>query len=244
VVKRARMLGGAVNERDFEKQYEKCKDLSVRNLFEQIALCNTQASVDAAVTVAKLLHQEGINEQNYVLYFVLFETNNSFVIDSLIGSRDPFLLFSSIIPNWFMLKIVFMLLSRFKKSELCEKCLFALLGVIQNAYKSSRYGFDIYPLSVSDVYNIGKYLDKKVDQLERRNRLLLDILLDIYNVGINNDSRRIKQVALEANNIRMSFFDERKQMNDVIPDVLLLEGKYRKRQIKPGIAYGTTTKKK
>ena len=68
-------------------------------------------------------------------------------------------------------------------------------------------------------------------------------LLDIYDVGINNSSRRVKHVALEANDVRMSFFDSRKNMNDVIPDVLLLEGDRLKKQIKPGITYQTRAKK-
>jgi hypothetical protein len=243
VVKKVRIPASTVREEDFLKEYEKLKGVSIRGLFDRISLCNTQAEVDAAVTVARLLCLDGINERNYALYFVLFETNNSFVIDNLIGSRDPFLLFSSITPNWFILRAVFALLSRFKRSDIYEKCLLSLLGVIQNAYKSSKYGFDLYPLSVSDVYNIGKYLDKKKDQLDRRNRLILDILLDIYNVGINNASRRVKHVALEANDVRMSFFDSRKNMNDVIPDVLLLEGDRLKKQIKPGITYQTRVKK-
>jgi len=49
---------------------------------------------------------------------------------------------------------------------------------------------------------------------------------------------RIKRVAIMANSIRMAFFDERKDMSDAIPDVLLIKSDYKKRQIKPGIVIG------
>lgn len=64
---------------------------------------------------------------------------------------------------------------------------------------------------------------------------MLSKLLDIHNVGINNKKIKVKRVAIMANSIRMAFFDERKDMSDAIPDVLLLSSDYRKRQIKPSI---------
>jgi len=45
-----------------------------------------------------------------------------------------------------------------------------------------------------------------------------------------------------ANNIRMAFFDDRKDMSDAIPDVLLIKSDYKKRQIKPGITIGRSDK--
>ena len=91
---------------------------------------------------------------------------------------------------------------------------------------------------MSDVYNIGKYMEKKKDQKDATNRLLLNILFDIYNVGINSRNMEIKRVTIMANSIRMAFFDERKDMSDTIPDVLLLGSDFRKRQIKPTIEIG------
>ncbi len=228
------------NNREVEltKKNEKIKDNAVLSLFRNIALCTSREGVDAAFVIARFLDAEGINENNFLLYLLILETNNSFVIDGLTGKRNPFLLFSSINPSWFMLKETFRILARFKRNEICEKGLFSFLGIIQNAYKLSNFGFSLYELSISDVYNIGKYLDKKKGQDDETNILLLGILLDIYNVGINNKKMRIKRVAIMANSIRMAFFDERKDMSDAIPDVLLIKSDYKKRQIKPGIVIG------
>jgi len=223
------------NENDLLKEYEKLKQRIIISIFENIMLCNTDRTVDIAFTLARYINAIGINNDNYIIYFVLLETNNDYVIESLIGEKNPFLLFSPIRPNWYMLRETFRILSQFKMEEINEKCLLALLGVIQNTYKEPKFGYSVYRLSVSDVYNIGKYLNKKKDQLDEVNRLILDILFDIYLLGVESVSQIQKQIALKANLIRMAFFDNRKKMSDVIPDVLLIKEVYQKKSIEPGI---------
>jgi hypothetical protein len=193
------------------------------SLTRSVILCNTPEHVDAAAALAQVISSTGMNNRNYLLFLTLLETNNPSVIDILIGRRNPFLLFSPIKPNWFLIKETFRILATYKGNELYDKALLALLGVVQNAYKTSKDGNTIYPLRMSDVYNIGKYLDKERDQLDPRNRLLLEILYDIYFVGIDSEKRGTKQIGIKANDIRMAFFDNTKRMLDAIPDVLLVK---------------------
>ena len=193
------------------------------SLARNVMLCTTPEHVDAAAALAQMISGEGMNNRNYLLFLVILETNNPFVIDILVGQRNPFLLFSPIKPNWFLVKETFRILAKYKGNELSVKSLLALLGVIQNAYKTSKDGYKIYPLRMSDIYNIGKHLDKDRDQLDPRNRLLLEILYDIYFVGIDSDDRAMKQIGIKANDIRMAFFDHTKRMVDAIPDVLLVK---------------------
>jgi hypothetical protein len=193
------------------------------SLTRSVILCNTPEHVDATAALAQAISSEGMNNRNYFLFLTLLETNNPFVIDVLLGQRNPFLLFSPIKPHWFLLRETFRILAKFKRNELSVKVLLALLGVIQNAYKTSHDGYKIYALRMSDIYNIGKHLDKDRDQLDPRNRLLLEILLDIYSVGIDSESSAAKQIGIKANGIRMAFFDHTKRMLDAIPDVLLVK---------------------
>ncbi len=202
--------------------YRKKVRNAIQHLCQGVLLCNTEAAVDAAAALAKVINHQGLNNQNYLLFLVLLETNNQFVIDALIGERNPFLLFSAIKPNWFLIKETFRILAKYKANELCEKALLALLGVVQNTYKTSKYGYRLYPLTTSDVYNLGKYLDKSKGQQEERNRLLLEILFDLYFVGVDADNRNSVQVGIKANEIRMCFFDNMKKMADAIPHVLLI----------------------
>jgi hypothetical protein len=197
------------------------------SLTRTVILCATPEQVDAAAALAQLISAQGMNNRNYLLFLTLLETNNPFVIDVLIGDRNPFLLFASIKPNWYLLRETFRVLAKYKSDELSEKALLALMGVVQNAYKTSKDGYKIYPLSLSDVYSIGKHLDKEREQLEPRNRLLLDILFDIYYIGIDSDDRNTIRVGIKANDIRMAFFDHTKKMVDELPDVLLTKDSMR-----------------
>ena len=196
---------------------------SLLSLARGVLLCNTPENVDAATALAAAVNRAGMNNRNYLLFLKFLETNNPSVIDALVGNRNPFLLFSPIKPNWFLLKETFRILAKFTGNELSLKVLLALLGVVQNAYKTSKDGYRIYPLRMSDVYNIGKHLDKERDQLDPRNRLLLEILFDIYFVGIDSEVRATKRIGIKANDIRMAFFDHTKRMVDAIPDVLLVK---------------------
>ncbi len=196
---------------------------SLLSLARSVILCNTPEHVDAAAGLAQAASGEGMNNRNYLLFLTLLETNNPCVIDMLVGARNPFLLFSPIKPNWFLLKETFRILAKFKGNELSLTALLALMGIVQNAYKTSKDGYKIYPLHISDIYNIGKHLDKDADQLQPRNRLLLEILFDLYFVGIDSDDRATKQIGIKANEIRMAFFDHTKRLIDAIPDVLLVK---------------------
>jgi len=196
---------------------------SLLRLARHVILCTTPEQVDAAAALAAVVSGEGMNNANYLLFLTLLETNNPAVVDILVGPRNPFLLFSPIKPNWFLLRETFRILAKFKGNELSVKVLLALLGIVQNAYKASKDGYKIYPLRMSDIYNIGKHLDKERDQLDPRNRLLLEILFDIYFVGIDSEDRSPKQIGIKANDIRMAFFDNTKRMIDAIPDVLLVK---------------------
>jgi hypothetical protein len=193
------------------------------SLARNVILCNTPEHVDAAAALAQVVSRSGMNNRNYLLFLTLLETNHPIVIDALVGPRNPFVLFSPIKPNWFLVKETFRILAKFKGNELSVTALLALMGIVQNAYKTSKDGYKIYPLRMSDVYSIGKHLDKGRDQLDSRNRLLLEILFDIYFVGIGSDDRGAKLIGIKANDIRMAFFDNTKRMLDAIPDVLLVK---------------------
>ena len=206
---------------------------AVLSLFNMTVLCNTELGVDSSVALARFVSHEGLNEGNYLLFFVMLSTNNPYVIDALIDRREPALLFAPIKPNWFLVKESFKILARFRHDEMYEKLLLALLGIIQNVYKTSKSGYKLYPLRISDVYNLGKFLNKDKGQGFGLNCLLLDILDDIYQVGIVRDSAEAKDVALKANRIRMSFFDDRIRMADTIPNVLLVGDTETGRAIRP-----------
>lgn len=193
------------------------------SLVNRVLLCTSEIDVDASVALARALSMSGITHSSYLAALRFLESNNSHVVNALVGRRKPGLLFRNVKPNWFLVKETFRLLAQFSRETLLDKVLAALLGIVQGAYKTSRFGYSVYPLTISDIYSIGKYLDKEQHQDTPNNRLILDLLFDIYQMGVSGEDEKMKSVAISANLIRMAFFDETKRMTDVIPHILLLD---------------------
>jgi hypothetical protein len=187
-------------------------------------------SANAAIGLAFFLSKKaGLTPDNYPIFFRLIESGNPWVIDTLVGDKDPAKLMGSIQFNTFMIKECFRMLTRWKPGEIYPKALIVIYGLLSVCYRVPEEGYRIFPLTVSDVNNLGKHLDKAKDQMDPLNRVVLTMLDEISSLiepQKPTPSDEIKDVALQANNIRGKFLDITKKMNEVIPDVLLVRGDY------------------
>ena len=208
--------------------------LHVENkILQQIVACRTPEAVEAATSYARFLRLSGLDTENYPLFLKMLEIENHFVLDALLGNSDPFLLLSTIPPNGYLISKCFMLLTRWRPGGIYPKTLAIVLGVLQNAYSSPRDGYKIYRLSVADIDNLGKHLEKEKGQNDERNRVILDILDRIGSLeGLRWDNS-MEQVARQALKIRGNFFDNTKLLEDCIPQVLLVRGDYRQEETAP-----------
>jgi hypothetical protein len=175
----------------------------------------------------------GLDTDNYPLFLKMLEVENHWVLDALVGDRDPFLLLSTIPPNEYLSSKCFQLLTRWRAGGIYPKTLAIVLGVLQNTYSSPRDGYKIYRLSVADVDNLGKHLEKEKGQNDPRNRCLLDILDRIGSLEGLRWDESMEQVARQALHIRSNFFDNTKALEDCIPQVLLVRGDYRQEETTP-----------
>jgi hypothetical protein len=208
--------------------------LQVENkILQQIMACRTPEAVEAATSYARFLRLSGLDTENYPLFLKMLEIENHFVLDALLGNSDPFLLLSTIPPNGYLISKCFMLLTRWRPGGIYPKTLAIVLGVLQNAYSSPRDGYKIYKLSIADVDNLGKHLEKDKGQKDERNRCILDILDRVGSLeGVRTDDL-MEQVARQAIKIRGNFFDNTKMLEDCIPQVLLVRGDYRADEMAP-----------
>ncbi len=199
----------------------------------QLMSARTTESVEACISYARFLRMSGLTSENYPLFLKMLEIENHWVLDELIGNHDPFLLLSTIPPNNYLVSKGFRLLTRWRPGGIYPKTLAIVLGVLQNSYSSPRDGYKIYRLSISDVDNLGKHLEKEGGQDEPRNRCILDILEKIGNLeGLRIDDN-MEQVARQALKIRNAFFDNTKMLEDIIPQVLIVQGDYLKDEVPP-----------
>jgi hypothetical protein len=220
---------------DKEKVYTN-QDISfIENLMLQgIHACRTPEAVEAAICYANYLSRTGLTYENYPLFIKILEIGNHWVIDALIGDRDPFLFLSSIKPNRQILIASFGLLAERHPGGLYAKSLSVILGVLQATYNSPEDGYSIYPLTVSDVNALGKHLDESAGQEDSLNRVILDILEKVSDLeGLEDHTRDMEEVAIHANDIRNHFFDDKKKLDDVIPPVLMVRMELEKFEVPP-----------
>lgn len=191
-------------------------------LLQGIFGCRTSEAVEAAITYAKFLSTVGITPENCPVFLRILEIENHWVIDALIGDRDPFLLLSPVQPNKHILKRIFGMLTRWHKGGIYSKSLSTILGVLQSVYSSPHDGYRIYPLTIADLNALGKHLDKESGQDDPGNRVILEVLDKIADLESAHVAE-MEEVAIHAGGIRNAFFDNRKKMEDVIPPVLLVK---------------------
>ena len=215
-----------------EAMKESISDTETRVL-HQLMSGRTVESVESCVSYSRFLRMSGLTSENYPLFLKMLEIENHWVLDALIGEQDPFLLLSTIPPNNYLVSRCFRLLTRWRAGGIYPKTLAIVLGVLQNSYSSPRDGYKIYPLSISDIDNLGKHLEQEKGQNDPSNRVILDILEKLGNLaGLQTDDN-MEQVARQALKIRTSLFDNTKMLEDIIPQVLIVRGDYREDEVPP-----------
>lgn len=220
--------------KDADKIWARESILQVENkILQQIMAARTPEAAEAANSYARFLRLSGLDTENYPLFLKMLEIENHWVLDALLGTSDPFLLLSTIPPNRYLVSKCFELLTRWRPGGIYPKTLAIVLGVLQNAYSSPRDGYKIYRLGIADVDNLGKHLEKEKGQNDERNRCILDILDRIGRLEGLRWDESMEQVARQAHKIRGNFFDNTKQMEDCIPQVLLVRGDYLQEETSP-----------
>ncbi len=206
---------------------------------KDIMLARDEYGAFAAVALAHyLVHKIGLTPDNYPIFFRLIESGNRWVIDALVGDKDAARFMGAIQPNSFMLKECFRMLTRWKPGEIYPTALVIIFGLLAQCYEVPEEGYRLYPLTVSDVNNLGKHLDKSKDQMYPLNRTVLSVLDRISSLIEPQKpmpSQEIQDVALQCNNIRGKFLDMTKKLSESIPDLLLERGDYTESEVKPNV---------
>lgn len=193
--------------------------------------------VGSSMAFAKYLSHVGITTRNYLLFLRVVESNNKWIVDELIADRDPRLLFSVIRPNTNLTRRAFELLSSWHPGQIYPKVLLTVLGIVEYTFHKPDDGYDIYKLAITDLHNLGKFLDEEQDQLSNVNDPILSILDRLTKLGEYNSSTQKSIISKHAFNIRDSYFDNTKTLADTIPEVLLVRLIREEREVSPSIEY-------
>lgn len=193
----------------------------------------TEEAVEASISFANFLSLSGLTNDNYPLFLKLLEVENHWVIDTMVAAKDPFLLLSPIQPNSYLAFTAFKLLTNWHPGGIYPVTLSVVLGMLQAAFASPKDGYKIYAVSINDVNNLGKHLNKETGQDDPNNRCILDILDRLGSLAGTSTDPEKEQMSRQANNIRTFYFDKRKKMEDIIPQVLLVKSDYIAKETAP-----------
>ncbi len=188
--------------------------------------CQNTIQVECSINFARYLKECGITVKNYLLFLKLVETNNKWIVDELLDNREPNLLFTRIPVDPFLIEKAFTILSYWHPNQIYHKVLESLLGILESAYYDSDDGYNLYNLQIADINTVGKYLEKEKGQDFTTNRIILDILHKISQLGRYDNEIKKSIIAKHAFNIRFAFFDDRKDLKDIIPQLLLIKVKH------------------
>ena len=197
------------------------------SLLQGVFGCRTPEAVEASITYARFMSSVGITPENFPVFLRMLEIENHWVVDALIGERDPFLLLSPVQPNQFIVGRIFAMMTRWHKGGIYEKNLSVILGVLQSVYSSPREGYRIYPMTIANLNALGKHMNKESGQDDPLNRVILEVLDKISDLE-DQDDPEIEEAAIHAAALRQAFFDDRRTLEDVIPPVLLVSTDDRK----------------
>ncbi|HUI69612.1 MAG TPA: hypothetical protein VL354_03760 [Spirochaetia bacterium] len=203
------------------------------HIINNIFACRTPDAVEAAITYGAFLRRSGLTNENYPLFLKLLEMENHFVIDSLLGATDPFLFMTPIQPTKHLVSTCFRLLTNWHPGGIYPKTLAIVMGALQAAYSYAKDGYKIHAVTINDVNNLGKHLNKEKGQDEPVNRAILDILDRLASLEGQGDAE-MELLARQCNVIRGNFFDKRRKMEDAIPQVLLVKSDYLVKEVLPG----------
>jgi hypothetical protein len=199
--------------------------------------CATPLQVETSAGFARYLSSVGLNQQNHLLFLRLLETNNKWVVDALIGDREPRLLFATIRPTPVLVQKAFALLAAWHPAQIYDKVMQAVLGIIETAYYQPDDGYHIHKLRIGGLNSLGKFLDEQKDQFDPNNEILLSALDRMTRLGTYEDNQRKRILSKHAFDIRIAYFDNRKRCSDVVPQLLMVRIRREKYEVKPGKEY-------
>lgn len=193
-------------------------------------------SVDATIAYAKYLNFVGANSDNYPIYLKIIGMRNHWVVDALVGDNDPETFFNHVQMNYFIIKACFDAFKEAPRGGIYPKSLHVFLGMLNVTYKNQLEGYRVFPLTITDVNNLGKHLNEEKDQRDPLNMIILTILdkvASLIDPGRDEEDNEIIAVATQANNIRGKFLDFTKNLTEAIPDLLLETSDYTSTEVNP-----------
>ena len=153
-----------------------------------------------------------MNYETSHLYQKIIDTNIKEAVEVIFKNRNPETFFSILKPNRELISNAINTLVKYSYKNLNDLSLLACFGILQNNYQNAKEGLNIYPLTSSEIQHFGKYLMTDDAGITK---IVIDLLDSIWRSDFKN-------ISILSKNIINSFYDNKKNINDFIPDNLLV----------------------
>jgi|SRR6056297_246233 len=181
----------------------------------------------ASITYALVLNEIGVNSENYPLFLEVLNTNNRWVIEALTEGKDLNKFFEPVIPTYYIVQQIFSLFAKKRRQELNKTTLQILLGYLQIIFKDPHRGYEVYPLSISDLNHMAKNLDESKEENDPINNLILEILRyinEMNELSAYKDLGERVDIATQAGKTRSCFYDTKRNLSNALSGALLEDG--------------------
>lgn len=201
---------------------ESNRKIKQQYLYDVLAAKDVEAAT-ALFAYAQFLNRHPLRYEYFPLYIKIFETNNRYAIDALLeGYEHGSFLDMVIIPNHYVVKKIFDLLTFHSANSLYEKTVIVLCGFVRRVYQMVQDGYRIYQPTISDVNSLAKHLNEEESQDFPGNRTILDILHYLSGLDDLNETNKQKlDVGRQANRIRGDFLDDKRKLVQSVTNTLL-----------------------
>ena len=176
---------------------------------------NSQEAQSGIIAFAGYLTKVTINQTNYSLFIKILNRNIPEATEKLFSNRQALSFFCKFKATGDLIQQTLSLLIHHQPHTLLPNTILACLGVLDSQYHSDRSGFQLYQLSVSDLYHIGKYLihtDKNIQNIT------LEIIENLRDSSYGTDP----ELSVIIKKIIDHYYDQTKKIEDVIPANLLI----------------------
>lgn len=196
------------------------------NFITSFLRCDSVQGKNAAVEFAKYLNYQGLDKYNYQIFLELFLHPDEDLINALLGDGKVMHNLRNLQKNQDLISLCFKLLKHLIPAKVNKLTLETILEVIYANYRNPFTGYEVYAVTIEDLYYVGKFLEKNKPKTNLINRTILDILADLGDLETQDiKEQEVNIISFHANQIRNVFFDNNISMDDVLPYTLLAGSK-------------------
>jgi len=179
---------------------------------EKILSDTSEGNKENVIGFVKYFKTYPLNENNFTVFQKIIDTNINEALEILFKDRNPETFFSTLKPNRKLIFNALNTLIKYSPKKISILGVSSSLGILQNVYKNARNGLKIYMLSASDIQHIAKYLLIDNDEIDK---IIVEFLEAIWEIGV-------KDISVLSKNILNSYYDNKKNLTDFIPENLLI----------------------